>query len=97
MHVVSTTNSSIELGWTENGSATSWVIEYGPAGFTLGSGTTETATTNPYTISNLTASTQYDFYIKSDCGAGEYSNNTSALTAATECDAVDQLDRKSVG
>ena len=91
VHVASTTNSSIELGWTENGSATSWVIEYGPVGFTVGSGTTETATTNPYTISNLTASTQYDFYIKSDCGAGEYSNNTSALTAATECDAVDQL------
>ena len=91
VHAVSATTSSIELGWTEIGSATSWVIEYGPSGFTLGNGTTENATTNPYTVSGLTASTSYDFYIKSDCGAGEYSNFTTAYTTATLCDAITQL------
>ena len=91
VHVTSASTNTIELGWTENGSATSWVIEYGPAGFTLGNGTVESATTNPYTISGLTASTQYDFYIKSDCGSGEYSTYSSVFTASTECDAISQL------
>ena len=91
VHVTSVSNNSIELGWTEVGSASSWEIEYGPVGFTLGNGTTETATTNPYTITGLTASTQYDFYIKSDCGGGDYSNYSSVFTTATECDAIDQL------
>ena len=91
VHVVSATNNSIELGWTEVGTATSWVIEYGPVGFTLGTGTTENASSNPYTINNLTASTQYDFYVKADCGGGDLSNYTSAFTTATECDAITQL------
>ncbi|MBO7490892.1 MAG: fibronectin type III domain-containing protein [Bacteroidales bacterium] len=91
VHVTSVTTTTMELGWTEVGTATSWVIEYGPAGFTPGNGTVENAGTNPYTISGLTASTQYDFYVKSDCSGGEYSNYSSVLTAATACDAVDQL------
>ncbi|MBO6081355.1 MAG: fibronectin type III domain-containing protein, partial [Bacteroidales bacterium] len=91
VHVVNASNSSIELGWTENGTATSWVIEYGPVGFTLGNGTEVNVSSNPYTISNLTASTQYDFYVKADCGGGDLSNYTSAFTAATECDAITQL------
>ncbi|MBR4535496.1 MAG: fibronectin type III domain-containing protein [Bacteroidales bacterium] len=91
VHAVNVTTNTVELGWTENGSATSWVIEYGPAGFTLGTGTTETATTNPYTISGLTASTSYDFYIRSDCGGGDYSNYSSGYSTATACDAINQL------
>ena len=93
VHVVSASTSTIELGWTENGSATSWVIEYGPAGFTPGSGTgtIENASTNPYTISGLTSSTTYDFYVKSDCGGGDYSNNSAQFTTSTECDAITQL------
>ena len=91
VHVTSATTNSIELGWTEVGTANAWVIEYGPAGFTPGNGTTENASTNPYTISGLTASTQYDFYVKSDCSGGEYSNYSSVLTASTACDAIDQL------
>ena len=91
VHVVSASTTSLELGWTENGTATSWVIEYGPTGFTPGNGTTENASTNPYTINGLTASTQYDFYIKSDCGSGDYSTYSAVFTAATECDAVVQL------
>ena len=91
VHVTSVSNNSIELGWTEIGSASSWEIEYGPVGFTLGTGTTETATSNPYTISGLTASTLYDFYIRSACGGGDYSNYSTVFTTATECDAIDQL------
>ncbi len=88
---VNNTLNSIELGWDEMGTATSWVIEYGPTGFTLGEGTLETATTNPYTISGLEPSTLYDFYVKSDCGGGDVSYYSNVYTTATECAVIDEL------
>ncbi|SFT79282.1 Por secretion system C-terminal sorting domain-containing protein [Lishizhenia tianjinensis] len=48
----------------------SWTIEYGPAGFTPGTGTT-ISTTNTYdTITGLTQLTDYDVYVYSECGVG---------------------------
>ena len=92
VHATDVTTSTIELGWTENGSATEWEIEYGPAGFTLGNGTVESGvTTNPYTISNLTTATQYDFYVRSVCSAGDTSYFAPVYTVTTACDAIDQL------
>ncbi len=67
------TNSSADLGWTENGSATTWEIEYGTTGFAQGSGTTVSVTANPYTLSGLSANTEYDWYVRADCGGGDYS------------------------
>ncbi len=78
------TTTSADLGWTENGTATSWNIEYGATGFTQGSGTTIAVTSNPYTLSGLTASTDYDWYVQSDCG-GDQSNWTGPSTFATAC------------
>ena len=91
IHVVSATTTSIELEWTENGSASEWEIEYGPVGFTPGTGTLENVTDNPYTVNGLNASTTYDFYFRSVCGSGEYSDFTPAYSAATQCGAIDQL------
>ena len=62
--------NSAKLSWTEFGSSTTWDIEYGLTGFTQGTGTTITSTTlNPLTISSLTASTTYDWYVRSSCGS----------------------------
>ena len=62
---------SADLGWTENGTSTTWNIEYGPAGFTQGTGGTLVTglTTNPYALTNLTPATTYDFYVQTDCGS----------------------------
>nr|WP_299206657.1 fibronectin type III domain-containing protein [uncultured Brumimicrobium sp.] len=65
-------STSVDLTWTENNSATTWNVEYGPAGFTPGTGTVETATTNPHTIT-ITPNTDYEFYVQSDCGGGDLS------------------------
>ncbi len=63
------TLTSTEVGWTENGSSTLWNIEYGPAGFTPGTGTIVTdVTTNPYVLDGLTSDTLYDFYVQANCG-----------------------------
>ncbi|SEA17075.1 choice-of-anchor L domain-containing protein [Bizionia paragorgiae] len=60
--------TSTEVSWTENGTATSWNVEYGIQGFTPGAGTTINSTTNPAVLTGLTADTHYDFYVQADCG-----------------------------
>ncbi len=61
-----------DLSWT-NPNATLWNIEVLPAGFGQGSGTTASTSNNPYTATNLSPNTCYDYYVQQDCG----SNGTS--------------------
>ena len=93
LHVTSTnaTTNSVELSWDQDGSPSSWTIEYGPAGFTPGTGTEVTATTNPFTVTGLTASTMYDFYVTADCGGGDVSPTSFAYSTPTSCAAIDVL------
>ncbi|MCF6172039.1 MAG: choice-of-anchor D domain-containing protein, partial [Bacteroidales bacterium] len=82
------TATSADLGWTENGSATTWNIEWGPTGFTQGSGTMITGTTtNPHSLTGLTAATTYDWYVQADCGGGSLSPWTGPSTFTTACPA----------
>ena len=74
-------NTSATLSWTENGTATAWDIEYGTQGFTQGTGTTVSVTTNPYTITGLTPSTTYDFYVRANCGGGDESDWSGVASA----------------
>ena len=78
------TDISADLAWTETGSATIWNVEYGSAGFVLGSGTLLTGiTSNPYTLIGLTGLTDYEFYLMSDCGSGDTSNWVGPSTFTT--------------
>ena len=78
------TLTSAELNWSEDGSATTWDIEYGPTGFNQGTGTTVSAiTVVPYTLSGLTANTTYDWYVRADCGGSDYSDWTGPNTFCT--------------
>lgn len=69
------TTTTASLGWTAPtaGNPTGYQVEYGVKGFTQGSGTTVTTTTNSVALSNLTPSTVYEFYVRANCGAGGYS------------------------
>ena len=81
LEVDNVTSDAVTLSWTENGTATNWEIEYGPQGFTPGSGTVVSANTYPFTISNLTTATAYQFYVKADCGSGDESLYTGPVSA----------------
>jgi|GEM_PF-605683 len=71
---ITATNSSatsVLLEWVSTG--TSFDIEYGPSGFAQGTGTTITEVGNPYTLTGLTNGTQYDYYVRQNCGNGDES------------------------
>ena len=67
------------------GSASSWVVEYGPAGFTLGNGTQVSAGENHITLTGLNPYSYYDVYVMGDCGLGYQSVWSSKLNFQTEC------------
>ncbi|MEO5777154.1 MAG: T9SS type A sorting domain-containing protein [Flavobacterium sp.] len=77
------TATSISLNWDASLSApASYEVEYGPVGFVPGAGTTVTTTENTVNLTGLDASTVYDFYVRSDCGATQ-STWTTANTFTT--------------
>jgi hypothetical protein len=78
-------SSSADLNWTENNTATQWEIEYGVSGFTLGTGTKVITTSKPLTLSGLSASTNYDFYVRSICGPGDTSGFSLPESFLTGC------------
>ncbi len=61
---------AVSLSWTGNGSATNWDVEYGLSGFALGTGTSDATTVTNYTASGLAQGTDYDFYVRANCGSG---------------------------
>ncbi|WP_223033756.1 fibronectin type III domain-containing protein [Hanstruepera marina] len=67
------TTTSAELGWTAGASETSWNVEVVTAGATPTGTATDTGVTNPFTKTELTADTAYDFYVQADCGGGDTS------------------------
>lgn len=69
--------TSTEVGWTEAGTSTSWNIQYGEAGFELGTGTVvANVATNPYVLEGLIADTSYEFYVQAICGTVDESSWT---------------------
>jgi hypothetical protein len=77
MTTITTTSSSASLTWAANcASVTSYDFQYGPQGFTLGSGTlvsnqtvTISAPNASYTVTGLQAGTNYDIYYRANCGS----------------------------
>jgi subtilisin-like proprotein convertase family protein len=66
--VVDANYFSADVSWTTTGDETSWNVEYGPTGFTPGTGTILNTTTTFATLTGLTANTAYQFYVTPVCG-----------------------------
>jgi hypothetical protein len=79
------TSSGASLNWTENGTATTWDVEYGAAGFTQGAGTTVAVTAKPYALSTLSTNTAYSYYVRANCGAGQTSAWVGPFSFSTPC------------
>jgi hypothetical protein len=86
--VTNATASSVDVYFTEMGTATSWNIQYKP--FTSSTWTTIQTTTNPTTIPGLNGSTSYQFQIQADCGT-EQSAYSPIIAKATACGNITQF------
>lgn len=66
--------TAAKVNWTSGTGNTSFDLEYGPAGFTPGTGTTVSGTLPgsqpPVIITGLTANTNYDVYLSEYCNSG---------------------------
>jgi len=79
--------TSFVVNWTNalnSCGTTTYSIEYGPDGFTPGTGTIAGPfTAGPQTIGGLTASTVYDVYVTRDCNSCGDGVSASSLASAT--------------
>ena len=85
-------DTSITLNWQSDNSCLGAIVEYGPVGFTPGSGTTAgtngtviLASCPPYQLTGLSAATEYDIYVRTLCANGNYSQNSCPLNIFTNC------------
>ena len=83
-------DQSFIVTWTERGTATLWEVEYGSHNFRIGTGTRRVVNTTSCQITGLAASTPYDVYVRSICGAGDTSQRVSR-TVTTACAPISQL------
>lgn len=91
INLISTTSSSAIVGWVNNGNASQWEIQYGPAGFSIGEGISVTATNNPHVLNNLTANTLHECYIRSVCSTSNNSSWTGPFKFRTACEEVTEF------
>jgi len=70
------TTTTADFSWTPSAISTNteWDIEYAYSGFPLGTGNTAFVSGTPaYTVSNLVAGVEYDFYIRTHCSSTDRS------------------------
>ncbi len=78
-----TTDATVE--WVSSGSETEWVVEYGPYGFTPGTGmgTQLSVTSNPFTISGLDTNAFYEVYVSAYCNVNDTSSAVGPVSFNT--------------
>lgn len=91
------TNSSATLNWNAIASATSYTVDIKPSSST--SWVSYTSTSNSYTVTGLSASTQYDWKIKTNCSGGTSPSSSATqnfTTLAPPCNTPGSLSATSV-
>jgi len=79
------TSTSLTLGWTEAGSATSWEVFAVPCGAPAptANSTGTITNANPFVFTGLTPATCYNFYVRSICSTTDISICTFGPTVTT--------------
>ncbi|MCG2614550.1 GEVED domain-containing protein [Terrimonas sp. NA20] len=86
----SATSTTAEVSFVSSGN--SFVVEYGPAGFAPGTGATAGGgtivpgvTSSPVVITGLTPDTNYEIYVRQNCGGGAEFSMNAVTTVRTLC------------
>jgi hypothetical protein len=64
------TDTTADLGWTENGNATAWsieIVDVSAGGMVTGTPTAAGLTVNSYTHTGLVSNNNYSFYVRAEC------------------------------
>lgn len=77
------TSNSATLSWV--GTGTNYTLEYGPIGFTPGTGVTQSNVTPPMNISGLDNTRSYSFHVKEECSLTDSSSYSEPITFMTLC------------
>ena len=75
--------TSATFSWTMGGTETEWELEYGPVGFTPGTGTSVLTSTNPSTLSSLPSNQLFQVYVSAVCAPGDSSAQTGPVAFNT--------------
>lgn len=67
------TPTSANLGWTNNGAATQWEVAVQAPGSGVPTGPGAPSATTLYNATGLAPGTAYEFYVRSNCGSGNFS------------------------
>ncbi len=86
-------NNSALVDWNKSiDNESQSTVEYGEAGFTLGTGTQVVVDdTTGVVISGLSASTDYEAYVRADCSDTEHSEWIGPIAFSTACDPIDDF------
>ncbi len=69
----SVSETSFTCHWHDRSGSSQWIVEWGPRGFTPGTGNMVPVTSNPVTITGVPTSFNGDFYVYSVCSVGDTS------------------------
>ncbi|MEG1904941.1 MAG: fibronectin type III domain-containing protein, partial [Bacteroidales bacterium] len=85
------TQTTAQALWSPSSVAQSWEVVYGETGFNPAQATPIVATDTIYTLSNLSAATVYDVYVREYCGDAEPSHWSFITSFTTLCNALEEL------
>lgn len=80
------TETTADLSWTDgnNPTAPEFTLEFGPAGFELGTGTIETGiTTTSFMLTELDSGVEFEFYVTANCAPDDVSNTAGPIAFVT--------------
>ena len=78
------TGSTATVSWSSN--SNSYEVEYGTAGFTIGTGTAQTTTDTTVALAGLSSLTSYDVYVRGFCGTNDTSRWYKVRFSTAMCD-----------
>ncbi|MDO4728746.1 MAG: choice-of-anchor L domain-containing protein, partial [Bacteroidota bacterium] len=77
-------DTSVDLAWTETGTATQWEVVILPTGSAFDDSNAVTVNTNPYTFTGLGSGVLYDFYVRAVCDTNDTSTWSVPITFQTD-------------
>ena len=83
------TSNSVTLSWASTGEE--WNVQYKKATDEGWTDVSSTVTTNPYTLTGLTASTAYQVRVRTYCDSSDQSEWTEAVSFTTDCGAISEF------